>query len=327
MMLGLLWRVLESYDIDPATVIPASTYRPGSQVAGRSYVPTHEYYDLVAKTLGRIDDEAVGIRAAKLLTPSHLGVFGHAWIASPSLLASFRMLQSYARVFNNDIQVRIDEGPWQVRVIYEKHPGSPFPDIDADAQVGGLITFCRLQYGDSFMPLSASLKRREPRQRHLWDEHFGVPVEFGADLNCVTVDSGVAGELLTTAHTALFEQHQDTLAQSIVELEQADIVGRVRYAIRQLLTSASVSDEKVASVVDTNVRTLHRRLSQEGHTFRALLQDVRMDLARRYIGDDRYNVTEVAFMLGYSDTSAFSRAFRTWFGDTPTAFRNELSGV
>ena len=77
----------------------------------------------------------------------------------------------------------------------------------------------------------------------------------------------------------------------------------------------------MAKIVGIQSRTMHRRLSTEGVTFRALLRNVRMDLAKRYIGDPQYSVTDVAFMLGYSDVSAFSRAFRSWFGTTPSRFR------
>ena len=135
------------------------------------------------------------------------------------------------------------------------------------------------------------------------------------------VSTGVANELLTSSHAGLFEDHHDRLAESYADLQQSDIVGRVRVAIQQLLPTAEVTEENVASTVNANVRTLHRRLSQKGMTFRALLRDVRMKTARKYMADDRYSVTDVAFMLGYSDVSAFSRAFRVWFGKSPSEFR------
>jgi AraC-like DNA-binding protein len=107
----------------------------------------------------------------------------------------------------------------------------------------------------------------------------------------------------------------------MAELSTSDIVGRVRVAIQQLLPAAEVTEEKVADIVATNVRTLHRRLSEHGLSFRALLKEMRMKLARRYMADDGYSITDVAFMLGYSDVSAFSRAFRSWFDMTPSQFR------
>lgn len=65
------------------------------------------------------------------------------------------------------------------------------------------------------------------------------------------------------------------------------------------------------------------KLRENDETFRSLLLQVRRGLAERYIGNEDYSVTEIAFLLGYNDTSAFSRAFRNWFGRSPTQVREE----
>jgi AraC-like DNA-binding protein len=92
-------------------------------------------------------------------------------------------------------------------------------------------------------------------------------------------------------------------------------------AIVEELPSGRATEEQVAEALSMSRRTLHRRLREHGTTFRGILAQTRQELARRYIGDARYSVTEVAFTLGYADTSAFSRAFRGWFGISPTEAR------
>jgi AraC-like DNA-binding protein len=320
-MLGLLWRVAETYGVDPAQVVPASLYRPGGQIGERSYSRIKDYYEIQGRILGLIDDDAVGLKTGMLIQPSHLGVFGHAWLASPSLIASYRMLERFGRVFFRDLRVRLTDTPDAIEIFFDTHSVSPYPDIDADTHTVGLVHFSRMQYGESFVPMSVSLNRAEPAQRSSWDDYFRAPVEFGAPEVVVRIDPAIAKEILTTAHSALFDQHQDSLAEARIELEESDIVARVRYAIQQLLPAGTVNEQRVARVVNVNPRTLHRRLSEAGMTFRSLLRDVRMSLAQRHLDEDRYNVTEVAFMLGYSDSSAFSRAFKGWFGVTPSAFR------
>jgi AraC-like DNA-binding protein len=320
-LVGLLWRLLESSAVDPAKVIPSSVFRPGRDVGKRAYISTDDFHALVADALSRTDDEAIGIRAASLIHPGHLGVFGHAWLAGPSLIANFRMLQRYSRAFDETARVEVREAPDAVTVVYLPGTNAPCPDIQADCQVGGLVHFCRLQYGPAFTPAAASLRRREPANRAPWDELFGVPVTFGATENAIRVDTSVANKLLTSSSKELFDQHYETLALTMADLDRPEIVGRARQAIQQLLPSGGVTEAKVAGLVEMTPRTLHRRLSEEGLTFRTLLQNVRMALARRYLGDEQYEVTEIAFMLGYADTSAFSRAFRSWFGTSPSAYR------
>ena len=321
-ILGMFWRVLESYEISPSEVIPERLYRPGASISDSSYIRSQDYYEILGRTIRRINDDAVGMTAARLIHPSHLGVFGHAWIASPSIIASCHMLERFGRVFFGDLRVELRERPDAIELSYDPHSVSPYPDIDADAQVGGFVKFCRMQYGDSFTPLAITLRRAEPQERKQWDEFFDVPVQFNAEENLVRVDSKLANEILTTAHTALFEQHKQKLAESSIELDESDLVTRVRLAIQQLLPSGAAPEERVASIVGINSRTLHRRLTERGESYRSLLKEVRMDLAERYLLKEGFNITEAAFMLGYSDSSAFSRAFKSWFGVSPSEFRS-----
>ena len=326
-LVGLVWRVLETYDVDPTEIIPASVYRPGWYIDATCYLETREYFRLVGEALRRVDDEAAGIRAAAVLHPGHLGIFGHAWLASPTLLESFRMLRRYGLTLVDDLSFAIDERRDSVRVIYTPAAETPFPEIDADTRIGGAVRLCRLQYGDWFRPLSVSLRHPEPVDREPWDRHFGVATVFRADEDSFVVDGKVANEVLTSACMGLFDRHHDALAQVQAALGEADIVGRVRTAIQQLLPAGAATVGKAASLVNMNVRTLHRRLNQEGITFRDLLKDVRKTLARRYLHESSYNMTEITFMLGFADSSAFSRAFRSWFGTSPTEYRDSRVGM
>ncbi|WP_193162707.1 AraC family transcriptional regulator [Microbulbifer hainanensis] len=324
-LFGLVWRVLETYQVDPCDLIQQSLYRPGRAEPIRSFIPADEYYGVIAGALQVIDDEAVGIRAASVLHPSHLDIFGHAWMAAPTLLAGFHMTQDCLSVLNSDLCVHLSADSNRVGLVYLRHCNSPFPGIDADCEIGGLARFCRFQFGESFTPLSVSLRRPVPKNRAIWDDYFGVSVQFDAPDNSMFVGREFAERHLPTAHTEIFERHHATLAQARAELEDSDIVARVRAEIQRQLPTGDVALEKIAEVVQFPTRTLHRKLSQQGTSFRQLLREVRIKLARQYIRDERYNVTEIAFMLGYCDAGAFTRAFREWFGDAPTAYRTRVT--
>lgn len=321
-LMGHIWRILESYGEDPAAIIPKSMYRPGDYLAEGSFVRLESYEKVIVAALGRIDDEAVGIRAGKLLHPSYLGIFGHAWLASPSLAASLEMLRRYCHSFRKNLDVSIEHTADSVEVSYRSYMPQPYAAIDLDSQLAGLVQMCRLQADPGFVPASVSLERQFPVDRRPWDEFFGTPVRFAAEVSSVVIEKSVANRVLTSAHLGIFNQHQEKLEQTIAKLNLADVVGQVRVAIQQLLPSGSITEREVARVIGKTSSTLYRALRQHGTTFRELLRDVRKDLARRYVMDPRYSITEVAFMLGYAETSAFSRAFGKWFGKSPTAARN-----
>jgi AraC-like DNA-binding protein len=96
---------------------------------------------------------------------------------------------------------------------------------------------------------------------------------------------------------------------------------RIREIIAEELVRGEPSLERVAKRMATSGRTLRRRLEENGTTFRALLDAARADLARSYVQDRRISLSEVAFMIGFSEPSAFNRAFKRWTDTTPAAWR------
>ena len=109
--------------------------------------------------------------------------------------------------------------------------------------------------------------------------------------------------------------------------DRTNILNRTRLQIMEELPTGTVTEDGTARALHMSKRTLHRKLRENDETFRSLLTQVRTGLAERYIGNDSYTVTEIAFLLGYTDTSAFSRAFRTWFDRSPTQARELLQNA
>ncbi|MBT8371214.1 MAG: helix-turn-helix transcriptional regulator, partial [Desulfobacterales bacterium] len=100
-----------------------------------------------------------------------------------------------------------------------------------------------------------------------------------------------------------------------------NIVDRVTAVIVDMLPSGGIADEKIAESLNMSVRSLQRRLKEVGTTFRGILDMVRKDLAETYVLDPEIELVEIAFLLGFSDQSAFSRAFRRWTGNSPSEAR------
>jgi AraC-like DNA-binding protein len=106
---------------------------------------------------------------------------------------------------------------------------------------------------------------------------------------------------------------------------EADLISRVKSTIAERLASGTPNEEVIAKAVFTNSRTLIRRLAEKGTNFRKLLAEVRQELAKQYVADPSIPITEISFILGFSDVSAFSRAFKRWTGEAPQAFRGGAS--
>ena len=101
---------------------------------------------------------------------------------------------------------------------------------------------------------------------------------------------------------------------------------KVKAIIVDQLPSGNVTDESVARTLYMSSRKLQRQLQNAGTTFNTLLNEIRKDLAQKYLREQDTSMTEIAFLLGFSESSAFSRAFKRWMGVSPTQYRNEKRG-
>ena len=107
--------------------------------------------------------------------------------------------------------------------------------------------------------------------------------------------------------------------------ERKDIVNQVKAGIIDGLANGAVTEKSVAEALYTTPRNLHRKLQKEDTSFKQLLTDVRQDLAKQYIQDRSKTLTEISYMLGFSEVSSFSRAYKGWTGKPPSAARQDVA--
>lgn len=319
-LVGALWRTLEHYSVDPSLAIAPGLYGPDSESEG-GRVSFDAYDRCVAAAADLVGDSALGLRIAKQLHPSHVGALGYAWLASSSLATAIGRLHRFQRMMNERLQIRIGEDSNSVSVSVGLSVSPRRPDVLADYQLGSLILFCRINFGERLRPLRVTLRRPVPEDTSPWDQFFGTDVRFGGAENCITFSRDDVYRRLTVSNRALVQVHESVLERYLSRLDRTRILGRARAMIIDKLPSGAPSADALADALSMNTRTLHRKLAAEGVSFRSLLTEIRKELAPQYVADRLYEITEIAFMLGYSDSSAFSRAFRTWFGKSPTEAR------
>jgi len=326
-LLGTLWRTLESYGVDPGQVVDEAHYRPNRASLISERVDFAEYDAAMARAYDLVKDPAIGIRSAKFLHPSHLGALGYAWLASPSLRVALRLGQRFRHMYNEQVETELQELPDRIRVIYALSEPTSRPDPVADAHLASLLMLCRLDYGDKLMPIEVNLKRERPDDLTPWLEYFGIEVAFGQDENSLAISAEDADKPLTGSNPELVAVHEDVIERYLLKLSRHSIVNRIRLNLMEQLPAGRVTENDMAGILSMSKRTLHRKLRDHGETFRSLLAQVRMDLAERYISEPNFSITEIAFLLGYNDTSAFSRAFRSWFGMSPTQARERTGAA
>ena len=156
---------------------------------------------------------------------------------------------------------------------------------------------------------------------------FQVRVEFDSDFDGISCQSSSLDITNRTANELMAHHAEQCLELLVGQRAAATVTDQVRRSINSLLSRCNVTMESVADNLGLHPRMLQRLLEKEGATFAGLLNEIRRDLAVRYLSTSKHSVTDVGLMLGYSTLSSFSRWFTIEFGQSPAAWRNAERGM
>jgi AraC-like DNA-binding protein len=176
--------------------------------------------------------------------------------------------------------------------------------------------------GESFKPARILFRQAEPAQPAAYYSFFRCELLFNSESSELLIDAAIADQQLSGANVQLETLLEQQIIDYVARLDKTDIKRGARSVLIKLLPSGHVSIEEIAAKLSMSVRTLRRRLKDSGTSFKDLLAETRRELGERYIQDNSMSLTEVAFMLGFSDSSSFSRAYKKWTGQSPSNYRS-----
>jgi AraC-like DNA-binding protein len=316
-----LWTLLESYGIDPEPLFWEMAMDPEfmEQPGGRYRLDSID--KLWSKASEVIGDPCFGLKAAELWHPSYLSALGYAMLASNCLRTALERVLRYHRVLSDEEFMKLEETEEGLRYnLIFSHEWRDIPER-SDAALAVTLSMCRLNYRADLAPVSVTLTHPKPICSAKFFEYFRSPVVFDAPTNSLTLPMDAVDKKLPGSNPLLAEINDQVMIKYLAELDQESITHKVQATIIDQLPSGNVTDESVAQDLHVSPRKLQRQLQSVGTTFNTLLNETRRDLARTYLRDHHHNMTEIAFLLGFSESSAFSRAFKRWLGVSPSEYR------
>ena len=201
------------------------------------------------------------------------------------------------------------------------HATGPEPAFLSDLAFAYLLELGRRGTGQDIRPLRVEFAHAHPGT-DVHAAHFGCPVRFGAPRNMLVFASADVERPFPGHNAEFLDLVTPALADALGEAHAGGTVGeQVKVVLKRLLASGRPEVADVARDLGMSVRTLQRRITDDGSTFRTLLIEARQELGRRLLSDPSIGIDEVAFMLGYQDTSSFHRGFREWERMTPNQWR------
>jgi AraC-like DNA-binding protein len=281
--------------------------------------------DVVRDVAALVPDPAFGLLAAECWHPGSLGALGHAWLASSTLHRGLERLQRYWQLLGQRTAITLREDPDGLAVVLRNPRSDPrIAAVTTDMDFSVLVDMCRMNAGSAFNPVQVRLIRPAPRDTAPYESFYGCPVIFGAPERAVVMPRSAIDTPLATANRQIAGLLDRVMAEDLARLDRSDVVARCRARLHRRLASGEVTATQVASDLAMSRRTLHRKLADAGTTWQQLVDATRRDMALRMIEDPRRAIGEITFELGFSQQSAFARAFRRWAGTSPTQYRDAL---
>jgi AraC-like DNA-binding protein len=316
-------KALSASGVDSARVLKAANLAipPTSDPLRR--VPVAALNALFAAAVAETGDEYFGLKVAGFIQITHLHALGHALAVSGTLMEFCERLKRYMRLASHACEVDLVQSSTELRLILVLQ-GVVRAERE-DAFVAFLVQSMRRLYKPEFNPVRVDFHRAMPSGGSKpYEEIFKSPVEFGQPNPALTFLRSDMHQPLLGASAELAEVHDQIAMRDLARLERDDVVAAARQKIVDRLPAGDCTRESIAAAMCMSAATLRVRLAKQGTNFNELLDTTRRELAAVYVRQLGLPLYGITFLLGFSDSSHFSRAFKRWEGISPRAMRQRL---
>ena len=322
---GLVDKALRTYGCDPEPLFTEAGIDRNVYLDPNTRIPTTKLQTLVKLSLEATGDAGFGLTAAEQFQPAALQGLGFAWLASDTLHDALNRLVRYFRFINPFFKASVDESENTLDLVLmgpENWPNFVYEQVDTG--MGVFLRMCQITAGEHIVPERVVMQRPAPLCPDRFSAFFEAPVEYGAAENRLCFDLDLANQHLSTSNPELARINDQAVIDYLARFDRSNITMQVRSRIIEQLPSGAARQESIAEALHLSLRSLQRKLKDEEITFKELLEDTRRDLALQYIRESRRSLGEISYLLGFSEHSSFTRAFRRWTGHSPAEFRETI---
>jgi len=284
-----------------------------------------DYVYLLKLATEKLPDPDFGLHVGEAIKPRHYGVLGYACMSSKGVEDLIRRVDRYQCLVSNICSVSTTKNNDGIVQVFSFGTCPLPPRQLAEENIAGALTFAKWISGCNTPPLYIHFQHPEPKNTGEHQRIFNCPIFFNQDRTEIQLPKEYILEDLPQADPSFAKKMDRYAEEQILKLPQSDsIIDQASVKLADLLQSGIPSIEKLADAMDINIRTLQRQLKAEGLGYKALLETTRGQLASIYMQQESLSLTDIAFLLGFSEQSSFQRAFKRWTGDTPGKYRKSL---
>ncbi|ANM30932.1 AraC family transcriptional regulator [Acidobacteria bacterium Mor1] len=297
---------------------------PDASLDVTQMVAEDAYYDFLERLAGQmVSAHELPVRVGPLMRPDDYGALGLAWKSAPTIRQSLERVERFCRLWTDNMTYELrDDEEGALFVLHRAGERRLGLRLSNECTAASAVSLIRQTSTERFRPRRVLFKHRAPEITTAHQRYFGCPVEFGAALDAVSISDEAldrANHLGDDAISRFLMPHLEAEVEAIAQEDPLELL--VQRAVSRALSEGVPKMAEIARRMGTSERTLQRRLADEGLSFKNLVDETRRRLAESLMQQPRYSLSEVGFLTGFSEQSAFSRAFKRWTGRSPAAYR------
>jgi AraC-like DNA-binding protein len=313
--------------VDGPAMLRSVGLKPEEPLDVREMIADDAYYDLLERITAEMEDAfELPLRVGPLMRPDDYGALGLAWKSAPTIRSSLERVERYCRLWTDNLTYEIHDRDDGIDFIVHRSGDRRLGmRLSNEATLASATSLIRQTSSPRFRPQSVSLKHAAPGSTSAHERYFGCPVRFASDCDALSISNEVLdrpNHLSDDGISRFLIDHLDAEMESFGS--GIPVQALVEREISRSLSAGVPRMADVARRLAMSERTLHRRLAERDLSFKNLVADTRRHVAVNLLRKSSYPLTEVAFLTGFSEQSAFNRAFKRWTGHTPTAFRKAV---
>lgn len=268
---------------------------------------------------------SIGLSLVAFAKPATYDVLGYIGSISSNVGEAFARGVIYSKILHTGAELTFETNTKTARATYTLiEPLQPLPAAYNEWVIATMVHMFRMNTGVDWEPLTVGFEHPKPKNIEPYQRFFRCPIVFDQPANEVVVNSDILELPLLNADSNLCGIIEQYAKERLAKLPQSEnVLDHVRAAIYQNLTEGDFSLNEISKKMGYTPRTLQRKFREAGSSYQSLLDEIRQELALCYLREGQISISEIGFLLGFSEPSSFYRSFRRWTGLSPGEFRHK----
>jgi len=319
-----IFRALEDYGVDGANIFRKHGIDM-EQTANQSIQVTRTQLNSIwREAVAETKDDAFGLSISDYINDSALNALTTSTRACNTIKDAIDLASRYYKVISKGTRLisRINES---LEIEISQALEAPhLTDQDIDVAFSLLIKYSATLTINKIKAIGVELTRATPHNIEKYKQAYDCPIKFGGHRNIIRFPKEVLNEPIPSANPALSTYVEKFLVDTVNDLNKQNIRDKAYAAIVSLLPTGRPKLADLAAKLNMSERTLQRKLRTEDICFKSLLDTIRLDLAKQYLQEQRYQINEISYLLGFSESSNFIRFFKNHVGKTPSEYSLDI---